>query len=128
MWPSSSSVIMVNVASVKPPSVPNRTAASRPFFREVPPSDASDRLVRVGLGTRTNEDAFLLLYRLSYALPGDGTRTRNLKVNEGTPTYASGRLECQGTRQRQRHRGGDQDSNPVLLVKSQAWYRFHHLA
>ena len=42
---------------------------------------------------------------LSYAPKGDGTRTRNFCVSdEGTPTYAAGRLEFQGARQLQRHR------------------------
>jgi hypothetical protein len=42
---------------------------------------------------------------LSYARLGDGTRTRDFKIYEGTPTCASGRhRRFQGARQLQRHR------------------------
>lgn len=71
-----------------------------------------------------------MLCQLSYAPKGDGTRTRNLLIkDEGTPVCAAGRLDCQGARQPQRHRWlRGHGSNADLLVQSQAWYQFHHLA
>jgi hypothetical protein len=85
---------------------------------------------------------------LSYVANDGGTRTRNLRIQEGTPACASGRLDCQGTRQPHRHHVWvdstlrspsvaalsssvqlrAQVSNPVLLVQSQVWSPFHQLA
>ncbi len=71
-----------------------------------------------------------MLYPLSYVPRDGGTRTRNhLIKDEGTPVCAAGRLDCQGARQPQRHRWlRGHGSNADLLVQSQAWYQFHHLA
>ena len=70
-----------------------------------------------------------MLCRLSYVPKDGGTRTRDPWIQEGTPACAAGRLEFQGARQLQRHRGCEATVRTLdLLVQSQAWYRFHHLA
>ena len=58
----------------------------------------------VGLRTEAAEDAHLCS-AIELRPKGDGIRTRNLRVKEGTPTYAAGRLDFQGA-QLQRHRLG----------------------
>ena len=65
----------------------------------------------------------------SYVARDDGTRTRSLRNEKGTPACAAGRSRCQGARQPRRHRWlRGHGSNADLLVQSQAWYQFHHLA
>ena len=70
-----------------------------------------------------------MLYRLSYAPKGDGTRTRNLRVRRNP------RLRNRPTSNFKEHdncRGivwlRGQGSNLDLLFQRQAWFRFHHLA
>ena len=70
-----------------------------------------------------------MLYQLSYAPKGDGTRTRNLRVRRNP------RLRNRPTSNFKEHdncRGivwlRGQGSNPVLLIQSQVWFHFHHLA
>ena len=86
---------------------------------------------RVGLGTRRRRTQGAL--PLSYARPGvmwmwcraAGFEPATTRLRgEGTPACASGRLGCGASSFRLR----GQDSNPDLLVQSQAWCRLHYLA
>ena len=70
-----------------------------------------------------------MLYQLSYAPKGDGTRTRNLRMRRNP------RLRSRPTSNFKEHdncRGivwlRGQGSNLDLLFQRQAWFRFHHLA
>ena len=103
--------------------------ASRRFMPdEGSPSFAADRR-GVGLRTRAAEDAVHVLCPLSYVPEGRRDSNPQPHGSEGTPACATGRLGCQGARQLQRHRWlRGHGSNPDLLVQSQAWYQFHHLA
>ena len=70
-----------------------------------------------------------MLYRLSYAPKGGGTRTRNHRIQKEPPPAQQAdstvkvRDNCRGIVWL---RG--QGSNLDLLVQGQAWFRFHHLA
>ena len=115
--------------------LPIRTAGPQAFTKKKSrPTQLTGRIWGVGLRTRrrrTHTCALDLAERRPGFRPGAGFEPADLAVTcpEGTPACATGRLHVSRlltTASEIWLRG--EGSNPDLLVQSQVWYLFHHLA